>query len=64
MKILQDFECKFPHAKDKFVALFEAKIVPEALKMAGTSRNDYVRSLAMLPAQRSSGEVLFVKHAI
>lgn len=55
-QILQDFGCKFPDAKDKFVALFDAKIIPETMKMAGTSRSDYIRSLAILPAERSCGK--------
>ena len=64
MKILQDFDCKFPHAKDKFITAFEETIVPRAVKLAAASRNDYIRSLSMLPSEGHSGEIIVEKMVI
>jgi hypothetical protein len=55
VKILQDFECQFPNAKDRFIAAFEANIVPAALKLAGTSKNDNIRLMSLLPTGATSG---------
>lgn len=55
VKILQDFECQFPNAKDRFIAAFEAKIVPAAVKLAGASKNDNIRLLSLLPTGATSG---------
>ena len=41
--------------------MFEAKLVPEAMKMAGASRNEYIRSFALLPLEGSCGKVLSPK---
>lgn len=55
VKILQDFECQFPNAKDRFIAAFEANIVPAALKLAGASKNESIRLLSLLPTGATSG---------
>jgi hypothetical protein len=55
VKILQDFECKFPMARDRFISAFETILIPAVKKMAEVSRNDSIRSLTLLSADALPG---------
>lgn len=54
-KILQNFECKFPMARDRFISAFETILIPVVKKMAEVSLNDSIRSLALLSPDALSG---------
>lgn len=52
-QILQDFELMHPSAKHSFISMFESIIVPQAIDVGRKSRNDFVKSLCMMPTKNS-----------